>query len=62
MYIHQDAENEKKELPFKHQQEISDKLGEAEELLKDLFLDLDKARKLKHPQATEIQSEWVVRE
>lgn len=53
----QDAENEKKELPLKHQTEISDKLGEAEALLKDLFLDVDKAKKLHHPQATEIESE-----
>ncbi len=53
----QDAENEKKELPFHHQAEISDKLGEAEGLLKDLFLDVDKAKKLKHPQAEESESE-----
>lgn len=55
--VHQDAENEKKDLPLLHQTEISDKLGEAEGLLRDLFLDVDKARKLKHPQATEIESE-----
>lgn len=60
MYVHQDAENDRKELPFKHQNEISDKLGEAEGLLKDLFLDVDKAKKFKHPQASEIESEWVV--
>lgn len=53
----QDAENEKKDLPLQHQTEISGKLGEAEGLLKDLFLDVDKAKKLKHPQATEIESE-----
>lgn len=55
----QDAENDKKELPFQHQTMISDKLGEAEGLLRDLFLDLDKAKKLKHPQAREIENEWV---
>lgn len=60
IYAHQDFENDKKELPFKHQNEISDKLGEAEDLLKDLFLDVDKAKKVKHPQASEIESEWVV--
>lgn len=60
VFFPQDAENEKKELPFEHQNEISEKLGEAEGLLKDLFLDVDKAKKLKHPQATEIESEWVV--
>ncbi|XP_043971387.1 envoplakin-like isoform X2 [Gambusia affinis] len=52
-----DAENEKKDLPFKHQNEISAKLSEAENLLKDLFLDVDKAKKLKHPQATEIEND-----
>ncbi|XP_034425263.1 envoplakin a [Hippoglossus hippoglossus] len=54
-----DAENEKKELPFQHQTEISDKLGEAEGLLKDLFLDVDKAKKLKHPQTREIESDVI---
>ncbi|KAM4604332.1 envoplakin a [Polymixia lowei] len=54
-----DAENEKKELPFQHQTEISDKLGEAEGLLQDLFLDVDKAKKLKHPQGTEIESDVI---
>ena len=54
---HQDAENEKKELPLKYQDEISEKLGEAEGLLKDLFLDVDKAKKLGHPQSSEIESE-----
>uniref|UniRef100_A0A8D0CRU7 Envoplakin a n=1 Tax=Sander lucioperca TaxID=283035 RepID=A0A8D0CRU7_SANLU len=52
-----DAENDKKDLPFKHQTEISDKLGEAEELLKDLFLDVDKAKKSNYPQAREIESD-----
>ncbi|KAI3353015.1 hypothetical protein L3Q82_019597, partial [Scortum barcoo] len=52
-----EAENDKKELPFQHQAEISDKLGEAEGLLKDLFLDVDKAKKLKHHQAREIESD-----
>uniref|UniRef100_A0A3B4V7J6 Envoplakin a n=1 Tax=Seriola dumerili TaxID=41447 RepID=A0A3B4V7J6_SERDU len=54
-----DAENDKKELPFEHQTEISDKLGEAEGLLKDLFLDVDKAKKLKHPQAKDIESDVI---
>ncbi|XP_027874210.1 envoplakin [Xiphophorus couchianus] len=53
----QDAENEKKDLPFKHQNEISTKLSKAENLLKDLFLDVDKAKKLKHPQAREIEND-----
>lgn len=55
----QDDKNEKQELPFQHQDEISDKLGEAEGLLKDLFLDVDKAKKLQHPQAKDIESEYV---
>ncbi|KAG5853745.1 hypothetical protein ANANG_G00029530 [Anguilla anguilla] len=52
-----DAENLRKELPFKHQKENADRLAEAEGLLKDLFLDVDKAKKLKHPQASEIESD-----
>ncbi|TWW53692.1 hypothetical protein D4764_0016570 [Takifugu flavidus] len=35
-----DNENEKKDLPFQHQDEISEKLGRAEGLLMDLFLDV----------------------
>ncbi|KAK2816825.1 hypothetical protein Q5P01_025016 [Channa striata] len=54
-----DHENDKQELPFKHQNEISEKLGNAEELLKDLFLDVDKAKKLKHQQASEIESDVI---
>ncbi|XP_070770595.1 envoplakin a [Enoplosus armatus] len=52
-----DAENDKKEQPFQHQTEISDKLGEAEGLLKVLFLDVDKAKKLKHVEAREIEND-----
>lgn len=55
----QDAENDKKDLPFKHQKENAECLSEAEGLLKDLFLDLDKAKKMKHPQTAEIEKEWV---
>lgn len=55
-----DDKNEKQELPFQHQNEISDKLGEAEGLLKDLFLDIDKAKKLKHPQASDIESDVML--
>ncbi|XP_029357733.1 envoplakin a [Echeneis naucrates] len=55
-----DNENEKKEQPFVYQTEISDKLGEAEGLLKDLFLDVDKAKKLKHPQAKDIESDVIL--
>ncbi|KAG7265603.1 hypothetical protein CRUP_005948 [Coryphaenoides rupestris] len=52
-----DAENEKKELPFKHQQEVSDKMGKVEGLLQELYLDVDKAKKLHHPQANEISND-----
>ncbi|XP_053493210.1 envoplakin a [Ictalurus furcatus] len=52
-----DAENDKKNIPFKHQSENSECLSEAEGLLKDLFLDLDKAKKMKHPQAGEIEKD-----
>ncbi|MEQ2289834.1 hypothetical protein AMECASPLE_037311, partial [Ameca splendens] len=54
-----DAENEKKDLPFQHKNEISIKLTEAENLLKDLFLDVDKAKKLKHLQAKEIEKDVI---
>ncbi|XP_041958967.1 envoplakin a isoform X1 [Alosa sapidissima] len=52
-----DNENKNKELPFKHQKEVSDCLGDAEGLLKDLFLDVDRAKKLGHPQAREIDND-----
>uniref|UniRef100_A0AAV2LMC6 Desmoplakin SH3 domain-containing protein n=1 Tax=Knipowitschia caucasica TaxID=637954 RepID=A0AAV2LMC6_KNICA len=55
-----DDKNEKLEKPLLHQTEISDKLGEAEGLLKDLFLDVDKAKKLKHPQAHDIESDVIL--
>jgi envoplakin len=43
--------------PLQFQQETGRNLKEAEVLLKDLFLDVDKARRLKHPQAEEIEKE-----
>ncbi|KAK3575139.1 hypothetical protein QTP86_020956 [Hemibagrus guttatus] len=52
-----DAENDRKNIPFKHQKENSECLAEAEGLLKDLFLDLDVARKMKHPQAGDIEKD-----
>ncbi|KAM7394027.1 hypothetical protein PAMP_020854 [Pampus punctatissimus] len=54
-----DAENEKNELPLKHQTEISLKMGQTEGLLKELFLDVSKAKKLKHPQAKEIENDVI---
>uniref|UniRef100_A0AAY5EQT3 Desmoplakin SH3 domain-containing protein n=1 Tax=Electrophorus electricus TaxID=8005 RepID=A0AAY5EQT3_ELEEL len=55
--LFQDAENEKKKQPLKYQKSAAENLSEAEVLLKDLFLDLDKAKKLKHPQAGEIEND-----
>lgn len=52
-----DADNEKKNKTLQHQKENADLLGRAEGLLKDLFLDMDKAKKMKHPQATEIEND-----
>ncbi|XP_062284093.1 envoplakin a [Scomber scombrus] len=54
-----DAENEKKDLTLQYQADISSKLGEAEGLLQNLFLDVGKAKKLKHPQAREIESDVI---
>lgn len=50
-----DTENEKQGKPLLHQQQNADNLAEAEALLKDLFLDVDRSKKLQHPQATEIE-------
>ncbi|XP_068606672.1 envoplakin a [Brachionichthys hirsutus] len=55
-----DAENDKNDLPVKHQEEISTKLGEAEGLLKTLFLDVDQAKKLGHQEAREIETDVLL--
>ncbi|XP_037545916.1 envoplakin a [Nematolebias whitei] len=55
-----DYENEKKEQPFQHQEELKIKLGDAEEHLKELFLDVDKVKKLNHPQAKEIENDVIL--
>ncbi|XP_063039899.1 envoplakin [Engraulis encrasicolus] len=52
-----DKQNEQKGLPLKHQKDNADNLAEAEGLLKDLFLDVDRAKKLGHPQASEIEND-----
>ncbi|KAM3624301.1 uncharacterized protein V6R79_021794 [Siganus canaliculatus] len=54
-----EAENDKNEQQLVHQDEVSDRLGDAERLLKNLFLDVDKAKKLHHPQATDIESDVI---
>ncbi|XP_049924927.1 envoplakin-like [Epinephelus moara] len=53
--LSEDTERDKKKLPLIHQRENADNLAEAEGLLKDLFMDVDKAKRLQHPQATEIE-------
>ncbi|XP_065134317.1 envoplakin [Paramisgurnus dabryanus] len=53
--LNEDKVNERKNYAFKNQRTSADNLGEAEGLLKDLFLDVDKAKRLKHPQANEIE-------
>uniref|UniRef100_A0A3B4ZBM4 Envoplakin-like n=1 Tax=Stegastes partitus TaxID=144197 RepID=A0A3B4ZBM4_9TELE len=52
-----DAERGKKGQPLIHQKENADNLAEAEGLLKDLFMDVGKAKKLQHPQAKEIEKD-----
>lgn len=53
----QDRLNSEQSQALLHRQEAGRSLKEAEVLLKDLFLDVDKARRLKHPQAEEIENE-----
>ncbi|OXB61143.1 hypothetical protein ASZ78_013706 [Callipepla squamata] len=53
----QDVSNEQKNKTFEFQAENARNLKEAETLLKDLFLDVDRAKRLKHPQANEIEKD-----
>nr|XP_021491680.1 envoplakin isoform X1 [Meriones unguiculatus] len=55
--LQQDRQNSEQNQALQHQQETGRSLKEAEVLLKDLFLDVDKARRLKHPQAEEIEKD-----
>ncbi|XP_044038320.1 envoplakin-like [Siniperca chuatsi] len=50
-----DIERDGENLPLIHQKVNTDNLAEAEGLLKDLFMDVDKSKRLQHPQATEIE-------
>ncbi|KAM9346768.1 envoplakin [Symphorus nematophorus] len=50
-----DSERKGKNQPLIHQKVNADNLAQAEVLLKDLFMDADKAKKLQHPQANEIE-------
>ncbi|XP_077357173.1 envoplakin-like [Festucalex cinctus] len=49
-----DTNREAKKQTLIHQKENSDNLAEAEGLLKDLFMDVGKAKRLQHPQANDI--------
>ncbi|CAJ1075760.1 envoplakin [Xyrichtys novacula] len=53
----EDTEREIKNQSLIHQKVNSECLAEAEGLLKDLFMDVDKSKKLNHPQATEIEKD-----
>ncbi|XP_062976401.1 envoplakin [Elgaria multicarinata webbii] len=55
--LKQDANNHQQNKSFEFQQENSKNLKEAETLLKDLFLDVDKVKRMKHPQALEIEKD-----
>ncbi|KFP65986.1 Envoplakin, partial [Cariama cristata] len=55
--LKQDTSNHQKNKAFEFQSENARNLKEAETLLKDLFLDVDRAKRLKHPQATEIEKD-----
>ncbi|XP_068574937.1 envoplakin [Cebidichthys violaceus] len=52
-----DTERDGKKQPLIHQKENADNLAQAEGLLKDLFMDVDKAKRLQHPQALEIEKD-----
>ncbi|KAK2894186.1 envoplakin [Channa argus] len=52
-----DTERAEKKQALLHRTENAEKLAQAEGLLKDLFMDVDKAKKLQHPQANEIEKD-----
>ncbi|XP_076866375.1 envoplakin b [Brachyhypopomus gauderio] len=51
----EDSENGKRGMSLTRRIEAADNLSMAETLLKELFLDMDKVKKLQHPQAGEIE-------
>ncbi|XP_063098293.1 envoplakin isoform X2 [Cavia porcellus] len=55
--LQQDRLSSEQSQALQHQQETGRNLKEAEVLLKDLFLDVDKAKRLRHPQAEEIEKD-----
>ncbi|XP_037331273.2 envoplakin [Pungitius pungitius] len=50
-----DTERDGKKQTLVHQKENAENLAQAEGLLKDLFMDVDKAKRLQHPQVAEIE-------
>lgn len=52
-----DRLNYQNKRPFKYEAVNNENLARSEGLLKDLFLDADKAKKLKHPQGNEIETD-----
>ncbi|XP_043570257.1 envoplakin a isoform X1 [Chiloscyllium plagiosum] len=52
-----DRINYQNKRPFKYESVNNENLARSEGLLKDLFLDVDKAKKLKHPQANIIEND-----
>lgn len=55
--LQEDRRHSEQSQALQHRQEAGRSLKEAEVLLKDLFLDVDKARRLRHPQAEEIEKD-----
>ncbi|XP_015359646.2 envoplakin [Marmota marmota marmota] len=55
--LQQDRLRSEQNQALQHQQETGCNLKEAEVLLKDLFLDVDKAWRFKHPQAEEMEQD-----
>ncbi|XP_016327702.1 envoplakin-like isoform X1 [Sinocyclocheilus anshuiensis] len=51
----EDLDNKRAGSPLKQQGPAAENLSQAEILLKDLFMDASKAKKLQHPQASEIE-------
>ncbi|KAK2916917.1 hypothetical protein Q8A67_001291 [Cirrhinus molitorella] len=51
----EDLENKRNGSPLKQQGPAAENLSQAEILLKDLFMDVSKAKKLQHPQINEIE-------
>ncbi|XP_067086956.1 envoplakin-like isoform X1 [Osmerus mordax] len=51
------ADRQRESHALQHQQESADELTEGEALLKQLFLDVDQAKRLQHPQAAEIEND-----